>query len=94
MDEGIVALIREFKYPAICVKDCGLSGKPDENVMAFAWRERRMLVTHDQDFLDDRRFPPHRNPGVVTLPALPLDSDGFLLAFRSSRLIRPFAAVS
>jgi hypothetical protein len=27
-----------------------------------------MVWTHDRDFLDDRRFPEHRNPGVVVLP--------------------------
>lgn len=27
-----------------------------------------MLLTHDRDFLDDTRFPEHRNPGVVVLP--------------------------
>jgi len=32
------------------------------------WRDNRILLTHDSDFLDDRRFPPHRNPGVVLLP--------------------------
>jgi hypothetical protein len=27
-----------------------------------------MIWTHDRDFLDDARFPEHRNPGVVLLP--------------------------
>jgi hypothetical protein len=26
-----------------------------------------VLLTHDHDFLDDRKFPEHRNPGVVVL---------------------------
>ena len=46
----------------------GLSGHPDENVIAYAYREDRVLLTHDPDFLDDRKFPPHRNPGVIILP--------------------------
>lgn len=27
-----------------------------------------MIWTHDRDFLDDGRFPEHRNPGIVVLP--------------------------
>jgi predicted nuclease of predicted toxin-antitoxin system len=37
-------------------------------VYAFAWRKHRFILTHDSDFLDNRRFPFHRNPGVVILP--------------------------
>src|SRR5262249_2040509 len=40
----------------------------DEDVFAFAWKDDRILLTHDEDFLDDKRFPPHRNPGMVVLP--------------------------
>ena len=46
----------------------GLEGRSDEEVFARAWAEDRILLTHDTDFLDDRRCPPHRNPGVVVLP--------------------------
>ena len=49
--------------------DLGLCGKSDEEVFAAAWSEKRVIVTHDSDFLNDRRFPPHRNPGVIRLAA-------------------------
>jgi hypothetical protein len=52
----------------VFVYDIGLGGHPDENVMSRAWRDKRIVLTHDRDFLDDRRFPPHRNPGVIVLP--------------------------
>ena len=26
------------------------------------------MLTHDTDFLDDARFPPNRNPGVIVFP--------------------------
>ena len=32
-----------------------------------AWSKRRILLTQDRDFLDDRRFPPNRNAGIVVL---------------------------
>jgi len=44
-----------------------LLGDSDEDVFACAWRERRVLLTHDRDFLDDKRFPEHRNPGVIAV---------------------------
>jgi predicted nuclease of predicted toxin-antitoxin system len=67
---GIVAanVIRDAGWNAVFVTDVGLSGHPDEDLFAFAWREDRILLTHDRDFLDDRRFPPNRNPGLIVLP--------------------------
>jgi predicted nuclease of predicted toxin-antitoxin system len=54
--------------PAVTVWDAGLNGRSDETVFAYAWKHRRILLTHDDDFWNDRRFPEHRNPGVVILP--------------------------
>ncbi len=65
---GEVALyLREKGFDAVSVEDAGLKGRTDEDVLASAWREERMLLTLDRDYLDDRRFPEHRNPGVVIL---------------------------
>ena len=36
-------------------------------MFAAAWSEGQVVVTHDADFLDNRRFPPHRNPGVILI---------------------------
>jgi hypothetical protein len=58
-------LLRERKWNAKFVAEAGLSGKSDETVFALAWKEKRVLLTHDRDFLDNRRFPPERNPGLV-----------------------------
>ena len=44
-----------------------LGYRADEDVLAYALRDDRVLLTHDRDYLDDRRFPEHRNPGVVIL---------------------------
>jgi predicted nuclease of predicted toxin-antitoxin system len=52
------------------VKDAaevGLRGHSDEDVFAFGHKDDRILLTHDEDFLDDRKFPPHRNPGLIIL---------------------------
>jgi len=61
-------VINSLGWNATFAGDRGLSGKPDSDILALAWREDRILLTHDHDFLDDRAFPPHRNPGLVVLP--------------------------
>lgn len=69
MDEsigvGVAEFLRENGFNTKYVGDIGLLGHGDEDVFAAAWRNARIVVTHDLDFLDDRRFPPHRNPGVI-----------------------------
>lgn len=65
---GVAELLREAGWNAKYVGEVGLEGHDDSDVFAFAFRESRILLTHDADYLDDRRFPPHRNPGVVVLP--------------------------
>lgn len=64
----VAEFLREKGWNAVFALDVGLGGHSDEDVLAYAWRDERMLWTHDRDFLDDSRFPEHRNPGVVILP--------------------------
>jgi predicted nuclease of predicted toxin-antitoxin system len=64
----VTAFLREKNFNVKDVFEERLAGKSDESVFAFAWRSKRILLTHDHDFLNNRRFPEHRNPGVVVLP--------------------------
>jgi predicted nuclease of predicted toxin-antitoxin system len=68
LGEGVARFLRERGCNVEFARDVGLSGKDDAQVAAYAWRERRMIWTHDRDFLDDKLLPEHRNPGVVVLP--------------------------
>lgn len=72
VDESVgmdaVRLIQDRGWNVRYVDDVGLSGRSDEEVLAFAWEEQRILLTHDFEFLDDSRFPFQRNPGLVVLP--------------------------
>ena len=65
---GVTQYLRKAGWNVKDVSEVGLSGHSDEDVLAFAERDDRILLTHDEDFLDDRSFPPHRNPGVIILP--------------------------
>ncbi len=65
VDRVITGFLREKGWNVRDVSEMGLSGQDDESVLAAAHWDHRVLLTHDRDFLDDHRFPPHRNPGVV-----------------------------
>ncbi|PYK16622.1 MAG: hypothetical protein DME55_11825 [Verrucomicrobia bacterium] len=84
-------IIRASGWNTAYVTDVGLGGKPDEDIFAFAWRDDRIILTHDEDFLDDRRFPPHRNPGVIILPGAIGQTPGLLDAVSGVlRLVGPY----
>lgn len=42
----------------------------------------RVLLTHDSDFLDDRRFPPRLNPVLVVLPGAEGENHALLSAIQ------------
>ncbi len=64
---GIADFLRGGGFNVAFAGELGLLGRSDEDVFAMAWKEKRVIVTHDMDFLDNRRFPPHRNPGVIRI---------------------------
>jgi len=80
VDIAVIDLLRRSGWNVQHVRDIGLDGQPDENILAHAQREDRILLTHDPDFLDDRAFPPHRNPGIIVLPGAQGDRRAILQA--------------
>jgi predicted nuclease of predicted toxin-antitoxin system len=67
MGEQVAQILRSEGFNVKYAGDVGLTGRSDEDVFAEAWRDNHVIVTHDPDFLDDGRFPHHRNPGVVLI---------------------------
>lgn len=65
---GTTTFLRDLGWNAKDASEVGLCGHPDENLLSYAYKYDRILLTHDEDFLDDRKFPPHRNPGIIVLP--------------------------
>jgi hypothetical protein len=65
---NVADVLREHGWNTKYVAELGLEGHSDEDVFSRAWADDRIILTHDTDFLDDKRFPPYRNPGVVILP--------------------------
>jgi predicted nuclease of predicted toxin-antitoxin system len=89
ISRDVTAFLREKKLNVKEVFDEGLAGRPDEDVFACAWRNRRVLLTHDRDFLDNQRFPEHCNPGVIVLPGG--DGDQTALGYGVHRVCSVFS---
>lgn len=72
VDEGlgqtVAEVIKDLGWNTVYAKEVGLGGHSDEEIFAYAWQEKRTILTHDKDFWDDQRFPFHRSPGLVILP--------------------------
>ncbi len=65
---GVAMILREVKWNVKDVSEVGLKGHPDENVYAFAKKEGRILLTHDEDFLNNSNYPLKGCPGIIILP--------------------------
>jgi predicted nuclease of predicted toxin-antitoxin system len=62
------ALIREWGHNVKDVHDVGIAGQPDENVFQYAQRHRRIILTHDDDFLNNSVFPLKGCHGIAIFP--------------------------
>lgn len=68
LDPTLAEGMRGLGWKVKSVEDIGLNGHSDEDILAYAQRENLILITNDRDFLNERRFPPYQNPGVVIIP--------------------------
>jgi uncharacterized protein DUF5615 len=72
VDENIdspAPILRDLGWDAVSAKEVGLTRRDDKELFAFGWRKKRVVVSTDHDFLDDRRFPFHRCQGVLIIPS-------------------------
>lgn len=71
LDENIppqVAIeLRHLDYDAVHLREVGLKGCKDSEVMAFARKTGRCLVTLDADFADLRHHPTGSHSGIIRL---------------------------
>jgi len=58
MGKRIAEILQSEGFNVRYVAEVGLAGRSDEDVFAEAWKDNRVIVTHDPDFLDNKRFPP------------------------------------
>jgi predicted nuclease of predicted toxin-antitoxin system len=81
-------LLTSWHVDAIHASDVALSRALDPEILDYAIRDSRTLVTLDADFGDFASFPlPHAYPGVIRLrlhPALPQQVFETLIVFLNS----------
>jgi len=62
-----VSFLQNLGFDAVHVREVGLMGKSDEEVMEYALKERRILLTMDKDFADIRNYPPGTHNGIIRM---------------------------
>lgn len=60
-------MLKESKLSVLTAREAGTLRHSDENHVALARRERRILLTQDRDFLNERKFPLIACPTIVVL---------------------------
>ncbi|MBM4053931.1 MAG: hypothetical protein FJ264_04490 [Planctomycetes bacterium] len=69
LGSDVAKIIKDLGWDVVYIDDAGMDECSRENVFSFVWENDRVLLTQNHDFfLDNFRFPPHRNPGLVVLP--------------------------
>jgi predicted nuclease of predicted toxin-antitoxin system len=84
MSELLKAAIIAAGFDAEHVRDTALRGRPDQEIIDYATRHRRVLITHDLGIGDIRAYPPGSHAGVLLVrfppEARPADEDAAVVA--------------
>ena len=59
--------LRENGHDVVHVREVGLRGALDRDILSFARSESRVLVTQDAEFADIRKYPLGSHGGIVRL---------------------------
>lgn len=70
------------------IKELSANGFSDENIFALAYKQNRVLLTHDTDFLDHTLFPFYKNSGIFIFLG---GTDKKTLAISTIDMLRLFA---
>ncbi len=73
VDRTLVRVLRRAGYDVESAQDIGAESQPDTFHYKRAFKNDRVLITHDVDFLDGRRFPLSQTSGVVVLNVDPVN---------------------
>lgn len=65
LDESIVLVLRHQGHDVETAREIGAERQPDEYHYRRALKTKRVLLTEDGDYLDNRRFPLSQTRGVV-----------------------------
>jgi len=62
-----VGFLRQLGHDVVSTREVDLQDAVDSEILAFAVREERILLTHNSDFGDLRLFPPGTHSGIIRL---------------------------
>lgn len=70
-----VALLRSWGHDVLTAQDVELAGRPDEEILAYAIKHERVLITIDMDFSNIRHYPPKSHKGIIVAKIRPRNAD-------------------
>ena len=62
-----ITLLRKLGYSVVTAKEVHLGGKSDIEILKWAIKERRILITEDIDFGNITLYPPKLHHGIILL---------------------------
>ena len=62
-----IILLRKLGYSVITAKEANLEGKSDLEILKWAIKKRRILITEDLDFSNISLYPPKLHWGIIIL---------------------------
>jgi len=65
---GTTELLETWGANVTDVSKAGLQGHPDESIWSFARKEKRIILSHDDDFMDHRKYPIRQCHGLAVFP--------------------------
>lgn len=63
----VAGLLRDAGYDSATVLEQNLAGTSDADLALICQKEKRILVTLDNDFADIRAYPPDKFPGIMVM---------------------------
>jgi len=72
-------LLRQYGHEGIDIRDLGLRGSKDYEIIAYAQSKGLCLLTGDFDFSDIRNYPPLKYSGIVVLQIPENSTASFIL---------------
>ena len=67
LPRSTIILLRRYGHEAVDVRDVGLGGAKDYQIINYAQSKGLCLLTGDFDFSDIRNYPPNKYNGLVIL---------------------------
>ena len=67
VDVRVVNGIKKANYNIKDIKKEGMLGFKDKDILAFAIKEKRILLTHDKDFKNNPSFKNIKHEGIILL---------------------------